>query len=173
VRGKGNGPFDTMSLKSLPMRTSAIIRTVNCITRPNHVLWTLKTGAQAKLWFTDNYPRLDFDTLISYEEWDRFAKAQGLSFPPCQYCPGLQASSSNGECGIVLVGDAAHSFSPDIGQGINAGLMDVVQLKETLESAVNSSENRSTKLSQILGTALKEYERIRAPEVSERVSYPL
>ena len=155
------------------MRTSAAIRPTNCITRPNHVLWTLKTGAQAKSWFKDNYPRLDFDDLISDEEWDRFAQAPGLAFPPCQYCPGLQASSSNGECGIVLVGDAVHSFSPDTGQGINAGLMDVVQLKKSLESAAKSTENRSTKLRGILGTALKEYERVQAPEVSGRVSYPL
>jgi 2-polyprenyl-6-methoxyphenol hydroxylase and related FAD-dependent oxidoreductases len=49
----------------------------------------------------------------------------------------------------------AHSFPPDIGQGINAGFADVVQFNNTL-STVNGD----------LGDVLKEYERVRAPEVS-------
>lgn len=44
------------------------------------------------------------------KEWERFAKAEGTYFPPCQYCPGLQASSPTGDAGIVLVGDAIHAF---------------------------------------------------------------
>jgi len=159
VRGKQNGPFDSLNLGSLPTQNSVSIRPVNCITRPNHVLWTLKTGPEAKQWFKEHYPRVGFDDvdLIPDEEWDRFANAEGLAFPPCQYCPGLQASPVSGECGIVLLGDAAHAFSPDIGQGINAGLMDVVQLHKTMQS---SAKTRS------LGMVLKDYELVRAPEVS-------
>ena len=158
TRGTKNGPLDSLSLGSLPVKTSDEIRPINCITRPNHVLWTLKTGAEAKSWFQDNFPRLDFEEMISDREWDRFAKAGGVTFPPCQYCRGLQASSGSGACGVVLVGDAAHGFSPDVGQGINAGLMDVVQLDKTLEDAAKSKE--------LLGTALSKYERIQGPEVS-------
>ena len=119
----------------------------------------MKTGPEAKKWFKEHYPRVGFDDvdLIPDEEWDRFANAEGLVFPPCQYCPGLQASPVSGECGIVLLGDAAHAFSPDIGQGINAGLMDVVQLHKTMQS---SAKTRS------LGMVLKDYELARAPEVS-------
>lgn len=122
----------------------------------------MHTGNEVKAWFKDNYRnRLDLDDLISDQEWERSAKAKGNTFPPCQYSPGLQSSSDNGECGIVLLGDAAHAFSPDIGQGINAGLMDVVQFDKIL-----ATTNRSIEGS--LGRALTEYERIGTRSESSR-----
>mmetsp|Transcript_62378 Transcript_62378/g.71657 ORF Transcript_62378/g.71657 Transcript_62378/m.71657 type:complete len:570 (-) Transcript_62378:110-1819(-) len=158
VRGKNNGQRDNLNLGCLPVQESLAIRQANCITRPNHVLWTMNTGNEVKAWFKDNYGnRLDLDDLISDQEWERFAKAKGNTFPPCQYSPGLQASSDNGKCGVVLLGDAAHAFSPDIGQGINAGLMDVVQFDKILATTDPSIEGS-------LGRALTEYERIQAPE---------
>ena len=36
--------------------------------------------------------------------------------------------------GIVLLGDALHAFPPDLGQGVNSGLEDVVLLNEALEA---------------------------------------
>ena len=34
---------------------------------------------------------------------------------------------------MVLLGDAAHAFPPDLGQGVNAALQDVLVLHDTLE----------------------------------------
>ena len=68
-----------------------------------------------------------------------------------------QASSENGECGIVLLGDAAHSFSPDIGKGINVGLMDVVQFKE-IYSKFN--DYKPTNFNGNMGSMLNEYNHI-------------
>ena len=48
----------------------------------------------------------------------------------------------------------AHSFPPDIGQGINAGLCDVVQFDRTLRSTEGN-----------IGAKLRAYERIQGPEV--------
>ena len=140
------------------MKNSSKVRHAQCIARPNHVLWTLKTGPEIKSWFQENYPRIDFDDLLTEKDWERFAQSRGLAFPPCQYSPALQATSKNGECGIVLLGDAAHSFSPDVGQGVNAGLADVVQLRKIIA-------DKSGKSSGSLGAVLKEYERVQAPEV--------
>lgn len=161
VRGSLNGPLDFLSLGCLPSKSSGDVRPANCITRPNHILWTMREGSEVKSWFIKNFPRVDLEALITDDEWERFAQADGLVFPPCQYCPGLQVSNENGKCGIVLLGDAAHSFSPDIGQGINAGFLDVVQLDEILKKskAMNQS-NRNN-----LDSVLKAYERVRAPEV--------
>merc|ERR1711957_132564 len=102
------------------MTDDVTIRPGNVITRPNHKFWTINSGKEMKEYVLENLKRMPFD-MISDEEWDRFAKAKGTSFPYCQYSPGLQASPENGNCGIVLLGDSAHSFPPDIGQGINAG----------------------------------------------------
>lgn len=158
IRGLKNGPRDFLSLGCLPMKDGVMSRPANAITRPDHVLWTLKTGEQVQKWYEENFPRMSFQKeeyggIVSTAEWERFAQAEGTTFPPCQYTPGLQASSSDGKCGIVLLGDSAHSFPPDIGQGINAGFADVVQFNNTL-STVNGD----------LGDVLKEYERVRAPE---------
>ncbi|GFH56427.1 hypothetical protein CTEN210_12903 [Chaetoceros tenuissimus] len=157
TRSVTNGPYDRLSVGCLPSKKSIInIRPGNTITRPNHKLWTIKTGNEMKAWFKEIFPRVDWEKFVNDEEWERYAKAEGLTFPPCQYSPGLQACKDDGDCGVVLLGDAAHSFSPDIGQGINAGLRDVVQFGELLKESQAKKEK--------LSTLLKAYEKVRAPE---------
>lgn len=95
------------------------------------------------------------DQLVSVDEWDRFAKSEGSRFPPCQYSPGLVAT--NGNSGIVLVGDAAHTFPPDLGQGVNAALGDVAVLDNSLSQSDSLSD------------ALEAYEKNRGPEVSSMI----
>jgi len=56
--------------------------------------------------------------------------------------------------GVALVGDAVHSFPPDIGQGINAGLGDVMALDRALKASKGH-----------IGPALKFYENDRGPEI--------
>jgi len=143
---------NSIKIGCLPMTDDVTIRPGNVIARPNHKVWTINSGKEMKEYFLENVKRMPFD-MISDEEWDRFAKAKGTSFPHCQYSPGLQASPENGNCGVVLLGDSAHSFPPDIGQGINAGLSDVVQFDKTLRSTEGN-----------LGIKLRAYERIQGPE---------
>lgn len=156
-----NGYTDRLSLGCLPIKEDHAIRPANAITRPKHILWDMKTGKEVKEFYKKSFGHRiqNFDDLINDEEWDRFAKSEGLYFPPCQYSPGLQVSDESGNCGVVLLGDSAHSFSPDIGQGINAGLTDVLKFGETLALAKEKKKQGDT-----LGKALKEYERVRAPE---------
>mmetsp|Transcript_17105 Transcript_17105/g.32353 ORF Transcript_17105/g.32353 Transcript_17105/m.32353 type:complete len:438 (+) Transcript_17105:179-1492(+) len=111
IRGLKDGPRDFLSLGCLPMTDDVTSRPANAITRPDHVLWTLKTGDEVQKWYEENFPRLSFQKeedggMISKAEWERFARAEGTTFPPCQYTPGLQASSMDGKCGIVLLGDS-------------------------------------------------------------------
>ena len=150
-----------MRLGFLPMKNNDAVRPANVITRPDHDVWRITDGAEMREFFQKSFPRFDFaeggknGDLVSKKEWDRFAKAQGTKFPLCQYSPGIQESSESGECGVVLVGDALHSFPPDIGQGINAGLEDVNSLDKALKSDVNTS----------LGSRLAVYETERLPQV--------
>uniref|UniRef100_A0A7S3Q8B6 FAD-binding domain-containing protein n=1 Tax=Chaetoceros debilis TaxID=122233 RepID=A0A7S3Q8B6_9STRA len=152
IRSIKANDINSIKIGCLPMTDDVTIRPGNVITRPNHKFWTINSGKEMKEYVLENLKRMPFD-MISDEEWDRFAKAKGTSFPYCQYSPGLQASPENGNCGIVLLGDSAHSFPPDIGQGINAGLSDVVQFDKTLRSTEGN-----------LGTKLRAYERIQGPE---------
>jgi 2-polyprenyl-6-methoxyphenol hydroxylase-like FAD-dependent oxidoreductase len=59
---------------------------------------------------------MKFEGIVSDEEWDRFAKAEGTRFPHCQYSKGMAVWDKGGKSGVVLVGDAIHAFPPDIGQ---------------------------------------------------------
>jgi 2-polyprenyl-6-methoxyphenol hydroxylase-like FAD-dependent oxidoreductase len=165
IRSVNKGPHNYVSLGLLPVKDPKMVRPTNVITRPNHEIWKLKGGSEIKQWFTRSFPRLNFDELIDDTEWDRFAKAQGTSFPKCQYCPGLQVSSPDGSAGVVLVGDAIHAFPPDIGQGINSGLSDVEALDRALQGKDILTNEASDTPPASLGDALKEYERVRAPEV--------
>jgi kynurenine 3-monooxygenase len=117
IRSTFKGFNNCVSIGLLPVKDPSMIRPANVITRPNHELWKLTNGPAAKEWFTKAFPRFHWDDYVSDEEWDRFAKAKGTSFPFCQYSPGLQVTAPGQNSGVVLVGDSAHAFPPDIGQG--------------------------------------------------------
>ena len=103
--------------------------------------------------------------MIDQSEWDRFSNAVGTTFPKCQFCSGLQVTHPSGNTGVALVGDAIHAFPPDIGQGINAGLMDVESLDRALQgkNIINGVDLEGTPKN--LAEALISYERVRAPEI--------
>ena len=110
-RGVNKGTKDFASLGFLPMKDSTLVRPGNVNTRPDHVLWKMKTGAEVKDFFVKNYPRMDWDSMVSDEEWQRFATAEGTTFPYCQYSPGSAMPSPTRDTGVVLVGDACHGTS--------------------------------------------------------------
>eukprot|EP00545_Synedropsis_sp_CCMP1620_P013649 CAMPEP_0119028420 /NCGR_PEP_ID=MMETSP1176-20130426/38846_1 /TAXON_ID=265551 /ORGANISM="Synedropsis recta cf, Strain CCMP1620" /LENGTH=592 /DNA_ID=CAMNT_0006984545 /DNA_START=49 /DNA_END=1827 /DNA_ORIENTATION=+ len=175
IRSVNTGPKDYISLGLLPVKDTNFVRPTNVITRPNHDVWKLQqeggTGADVKAWFQKAFPRLDFDSMIQDAEWQRFASAQGTTFPKCQYCTGMQVTSpNNGNTGVVLVGDAIHAFPPDIGQGINAGLADVEALDRALKGKdIVTGNDSSSAPPATLAEALETYERVRAPEVKSLI----
>ena len=67
---------------------------------------------------------------------------------------------------MVLIGDSSHAFPPDIGQGINAGLVDVVALDRALQGKNLITGEESTKAAKpTLEDALATYEKVRGPEI--------
>ena len=135
IRGIYTGFTNYLSLGLLPVKDPSMIRPANVITRPSHEIWKIDNGPEAKEWFTKAFPRFDWDRYVDDEEWERFAKATGTSFPNCQYSPGLQISSPDGQSGVALVGDAAHAFPPDIGQG-KSNTVDACRLRDKFLLAV-------------------------------------
>ncbi|KAL7441990.1 hypothetical protein ACHAXM_008194 [Skeletonema potamos] len=172
IRSVNTGPRTYLSLGLLPMKDNDAVRPTNIITRPDHGVWKINDGKSMREYFQKAFPRLNFEEggLISNEEWDRFAKAEGTRFPPCQYSQGMAVWDESGSSGVVLVGDSIHAFSPDIGQGVNAGLMDVVCLDRALSGLdpETGKETDTTEKSKptTLGANLERYQKQHAPEVA-------
>ncbi|KAL7554468.1 hypothetical protein ACHAWF_017924 [Thalassiosira exigua] len=174
LRSVKTGPRDYLSLGLLPMKDNYAVRPTNIVTRPDHEVWTITDGPTMREYFQSCFPRFNFEKdagMISEAEWDRFAKAQGTRFPPCQRSEGLAAWDSSGASGVALVGDACHAFSPDIGQGVNAGLMDVVCLDRALRGLDPATgEEVATTTGGEDGPELRRnldrYQRRHAPEVA-------
>lgn len=165
LRSVNAGPRNYLSLGLLPMKDNNAVRPTNINTRPDHEVWEITDGKAMQEYFQKAFPRLDFgdDGMVSKEEWDRFAKAQGTRYPYCQYSEGLSVYDDSGTCGVALVGDAIHAFPPDIGQGVNAGLMDVVCLDRALkgldtETGEEITEKKKTKIT-ALQSNLERYQK--------------
>ena len=106
-RGRNNGFRNQLKLGFLPMKDPNMIRLGNTIAPYDHEIWSLSSGANAKDWFTRNFPRLPWnESLINESEWDRYVQARPTTFGFCQYSPGSAVSSPNGLCGVVMVGDS-------------------------------------------------------------------
>jgi len=170
IRSSFKGRNQAISLGLLPFKNSAQPRTANIITYPEHNIWQLTTTAEVEKFLTQAFPQLPLAKIISPEEIARFTASAGGKFPMPQYCSGLHRiwgePEGNQGTGVILLGDAAHCFPPDIAQGVNSALEDVYLLQEVLtETQDNLSE------------ALPRYEKLRQPDIKAlirlaQVSYP-
>ncbi|NER47228.1 MAG: FAD-dependent monooxygenase [Symploca sp. SIO1A3] len=170
IRSSFKGRNQAISLGLLPLKNSAQPRTANIITYPEHNIWQLTTTAEVEQFLTQAFPQLPLAKIISPEEIARFTASAGGKFPMPQYCSGLYRiwgqPEGNQGTGVILLGDAAHCFPPDIAQGVNSALEDVYLLQKMLtETQDNLSE------------ALPRYEKLRQPDIKAlirlaQVSYP-
>jgi 2-polyprenyl-6-methoxyphenol hydroxylase-like FAD-dependent oxidoreductase len=121
--------------------------------------------------FEDAFPQMKWRELVPQEVMERYAASQGGTFPAPQYCTALTwevqqsqqpteaadevGGASLGVSGVVLLGDAAHCFPPDLGQGVNSSLEDVCVLEAALEESGDK-----------LGEALKKYQERRQEDTA-------
>lgn len=137
------------SLLSLPVNKC---RPANIITRDDHFIQSANAN-DLQDFFEDSFPQLSFSgkiSVIEKGEFSRFANSPGTVFPHPQHAKRLKTTASPNS-GVVLIGDAAHAFPPDIAQGLNAALVDVLEL----ESALSSTNHNS------LADALCSYQKVR------------
>jgi len=172
IRSTGKTLTTRLSMGLLPVRGDTP-RTANIICIPQHDIWALKTAAEVKDFLHKSFPQLSLEDVVSDEELQRFASSSGGVFPSPQYCRDLYAPfyPTNGNASrvaynsdkteftsaAILLGDAVHSFPPDLGQGVNSALDDVLSLYKFLHSPNESS-------SPSLHTRLTSFERERSIE---------
>ena len=166
VRSAFKDPKTKISLGLLPLKNPDEYRSANIITKPNHKIWELKNGEEMYDFLKKSFPQIPIDKIISLQEAQRFAASEGGSFPTPQYCCGFYSKLNYEKAFIVLLGDAIHSFPPDLGQGVNSALEDVCILNDALESNDNNLSN-----------ALEQYESLRLPDIKAlirlmQIGYP-
>lgn len=123
-----------MALFALPVPHATEPRNINIILHRNHAFWQLESGADVRRWLDDAFPQLDFERLLAPGELDDVAALPLACFPAPQYSNGVHfsAAAEAGTADVLLLGDAARAFPPDLGMGVNAALEDVFILGECL-----------------------------------------
>lgn len=161
IRGKFRERRRAVSLGLLPIKDQDVPRPAMLINWADHQLWQLKTGEEVLNFLESTFPQLPIRQIIPPQEADRFAESEGGTFPIPQFCSGLHyllpcppKPNDRSMSGVLLLGDAAHCFPPDIGQGVNSALEDVYVLNQVL------SENDDD-----LAQSLPAYETVRSPDV--------
>lgn len=129
-----------LKLGMLPSKSAHAMRTANLITLADDPVWDAADAESFREYAERQWPHFPLASLVSEEELARFAADRGGRFPRPQYSPKAAWAPAGppDDCGAapaaVLVGDALHAFPPDLGQGVNSALQDVMALKEALDA---------------------------------------
>ena len=144
---------DFTQLSLMPVGSDPKSPRVAVMTVPkNQTIWKADTADAAFDLLQGNFPYLNLRSLVTEREMGRFAAAKASHFPPIQRCNSLVGTRGD-TSGVCFIGDAAHAFPPDLGQGVNSALEDVTCLADAL------SENDK------LSDALRAYEDGRSEDV--------
>jgi len=133
IRPAKSAPLGPTRLGLLPVADPSFPRTANVILPPEHPVWGLESAEAVREWLGATFPTLPVDAVVDAEEAAAFVDGRPGVFPSPCYSPQQQLMLA--EAGVVLVGDAIHAFPPDIGQGVNSALSDVMLLARALDAA--------------------------------------
>ena len=139
IPSRHKGKRKACALFAFPVVDPSHPRSVNLIRESDHELWQLKDGSEMLAWMEDSFPQLDVRALVSREEADDFVSLEAGAFPAPQYARNLHFSlgTETGGAEVLLIGDAAHAFPPDLGLGVNAALQDLDELSKHLDQSNN------------------------------------
>ncbi|KAL1522435.1 hypothetical protein AB1Y20_017424 [Prymnesium parvum] len=147
-----------LRLGLLPCRDQSLPRTANIIKPASHDIWKCSSGEELLAYLNHSFPQIaDISSFVTPDEADAFVAGAPGRFPRPQFVPQLSAQS--GGTAVALLGDAAHAFPPDMGQGVNSALEDVHALVRALGSSGALQEAPAA----AWADALERYNEQRAP----------
>lgn len=108
--------------------------------QPGCDVWKLSSVEEGYALFQENFPQIDVRKWIREKDMKAFVEAEALTMPSISRPKSIGAfigvqGEDVGRGGVVLVGDAAHSFPPNLGMGLNVGFEDVSALMEAIDDA--------------------------------------
>ena len=126
-----------LSLGLLPVVAGAK-RTANFIAPSSHSVWKHRSLEGMRTYLQSTFPQLEpLSDFFDDAEIERFAIAEPGTFPAPSYITKNSETLHSGQQSfVVLLGDAVHSFPPDLGQGVNSGLHDVFALGQCLSKGL-------------------------------------
>ena len=137
---------EKLALFSLPVARENEQRTANIILPDSHKLWRIDDPEEFRAYLEQGFPQLDLDQVFPPNEIKDFLSRRPGKFPEPQYSPKVYAKikAAQNEIDCVLIGDAAHSFPPDLGLGVNAALEDVYLFGQSMEAQPQDVEQAAT-----------------------------
>lgn len=170
IRPADKSPYGPTRLGILPVADPDYPRTANVILPPEHPVWSLETPEEVKAWLGGTFPQLPVDDVISEDEARSFADGVPGAFPAPCYSPRQQLLLP--KSAVCLVGDAVQAFPPDIGQGVNAALANVMLLAGALDEAATTPATASEAATKT-GSAAGATDEEEAPTATAAAAQPL
>lgn len=127
----------------------------------SHPLWHVASVDQLYTLLCDNFGQIDMRKCLTKEAAIQFMCGRYNTPGPITRVNALTAIVK-GKYGVVVLGDAAHSMPPDLGEGLNSALEDVSRL---VDAIVAQSSKKPLSLNKVLA----KYERRRMPEVKSLI----
>lgn len=108
------------------------------INSPDSVLWSVESEDEFYDLLQCNFPAVNIRKLIASHHVETFLNTSPVVFPSIVRMDSLTAFVGD-KSGVIIMGDAAHSFPPDTGLGLNSGFEDVAKLANTIDGLTESS----------------------------------
>lgn len=108
------------------------------INSPDSVLWSVESVNEFYALLQRNFPAVNMHKLIAPHHVETFLSTNPVVFPSIMRMDSLTAFVGD-KSGVIIIGDAAHSFPPDTGLGLNSGFEDVAKLAYTIDGLTESS----------------------------------
>lgn len=137
---------EKLALFSLPVAREGEQRTANIILPATHKLWHIDDPKELRSYLEKGFPQLDIDEVFPPNEIEDFLARRPGKFPDPQYSPKVYAKvgAAQNHIDCILIGDAAHSFPPDLGLGVNSALEDVYLFGTSIEAHPGDLEMAAT-----------------------------